>query len=155
MIENYSSERDPLSNVHEFGLISLLYVSRSSLSLEGDYKAVGDIVQTALARNAALRISGALIYTELHFAQVLEGPESAVGELMTSIVKDARHSDVTVVARRPVARRRFGSWTMAYNGPSAFLDRHVKPLVASRTAPRDADKLVEQLLSNIQRLYDL
>lgn len=155
MEELISPRIDRLGNLHELGIISLMYVSRSSLSLKGDYEVVDDIVRIALSRNAQLHVTGALIYTELHFAQVIEGPSSALGELMESIVTDKRHTDVTVVARHKISKRRFSAWSMAYKGPSPFLDRHVKPLVAAPNLARQGEEMVERLSNNIQRLYGL
>lgn len=119
------------SNVRELGLSSLIYVSRSSLSLDGDAEATEVIVATSIARNSPLKVTGALVYTELSFAQVLEGPAAAIRELMRSISNDDRHGDVTIVAEQRVSTRTFGAWSMAYDGPSPFLDRHIKPLLGS------------------------
>jgi Sensors of blue-light using FAD. len=154
MTELKSLEGRHSGNVCGLGLVALMYVSRSSLPLKGDYEAIEDIVQTAVSRNAKLQVTGALIYTEVHFAQVLEGPPAAVHQLMQSIGRDRRHSDVTVVAQHRIRNRRFGSWSMAYNAPSPYLDRHVKPLVAGPYLRRQGEETVERLFSNIKRLYD-
>jgi len=154
MMELTSLEGRRPENVCEIGLVTLMYVSRSSLSLKGDYEEIEDIVQTAVPHNVKIQVTGALIYTEVHFAQVLEGPRAAVHKLMQSIGRDRRHSDVTVVSQHRIRNRRFGSWSMAYNGPSPYLDRHVKPLVAGSYLPRQGEETVERLFSNIKRLYD-
>lgn len=140
------------SNVHELGLSALVYVSRSTLSLDGDASAVDDIVTVANQRNAILRVTGALVYTELHFAQVLEGAAQSIGELMDSILHDPRHCDVTVVAEHKSTSRRFGSWAMAYAGPSPYLDRHLKPLISPRSSDKPRAELVEALITSIRQL---
>lgn len=61
------------SNIHQLGLSSLVYVSRSTLALDGDAQAVNEIACSANARNAHLGVTGALLYTELHFAQLARG----------------------------------------------------------------------------------
>lgn len=142
-------------NVRELGLSSLVYVSRSLLSLDGDAPSVGNIVVAAIARNRGLRVTGALVYTELHFAQVLEGPMAAVRELMRSIMDDDRHSDVTIVAKQRISTRTFGAWSMAYNGPSPFLDRHIKPLFRIPYDSSQQGDLAERLLAKIRQLYQL
>ena len=155
MQENAPSSNTLSGNVHEIGLSSLMYVSRSSLSLGGDAAAVDEIVRCAVSRNAELQVTGALIYTELHFAQVLEGPALALRALMNSILKDKRHHDVTIVSRQRSAVRRFEAWAMAYDGPSAYLDRYVKPLIGtSESTPNQAEKAA-QLFAKIQHLYGL
>ena len=141
------------ANVHDLGLSSLVYVSRSRLPVEGDADALNDIINVAISRNRPLRVTGALIYTELHFAQVLEGSLHAIDELMSSIRKDERHRDVTVVAKQVISARIFADWAMAYSGPSPYLDRHVKPLISPATAKEDRSPLVGALIANMQRLY--
>jgi hypothetical protein len=139
------------SNVRELSLYTLVYVSRSALSIEGD-AAVDEIVKVANYRNAKLRVTGALVYTEIHFAQVLEGSKAAIAELMNSILGDQRHQDVTVVAEHKISHRRFPDWAMAYSGPSPYLDRNLKPLIAPRSWDKDRTELVERLINSIQRL---
>ena len=138
------------SNVHELGLLSLVYVSRSCLALDGEADTVKQIVRTATARNKSLRVTGALIYTELYFAQMLEGPSHAVNELMSSIRRDARHSDVTVVAEHRQSMRRFENWAMAYGGPSPHLDRYIKPLMSPAISRMERSSLVDRLMTIMQ-----
>lgn len=139
-------------NLHELGLSSLVYVSRSSLALNGDNDAVDEIVSIANSHNRTLRMSGALIYTELHFAQLLEGPACAIDELMRSIRRDERHCDVTVVAEQKISTRKFKDWAMAYSGPSPYLDRYIKRLISPATAEEERLPLVEHLITFMQRL---
>lgn len=109
-------------------LKTLLYVSESRLSLPDQAEEVGAIVEVARRRNGALAVTGALIFTEASFAQFLEGPPAAVDELMASIRRDPRHARVTIALEAPSAGRRFADWTMAYSGPSLYVERHVRPL---------------------------
>lgn len=148
-----SEQKMTSSNVHELNLSLLVYVSRSTLSIDGDAAVVEDIVKVANIRNALLRVTGALVYTELHFAQVLEGPAPAIEKLMASIRQDQRHTDLTVVAEHKAASRRFGAWEMAYAGPSPFFDRHLKPLIAPRPSDRPQTELVERLITSMLRLH--
>jgi hypothetical protein len=114
---------------------SLLYVSKSNLTLPEEAGEVLAIVATARRRNAELGVTGALVFTESRFAQVLEGDEEAIDALMLSILKDRRHEQVTVVDRTEVAMRRFPQWSMAYSGPSLYVDRHIKPLLVEIDKP--------------------
>jgi hypothetical protein len=52
---------------------SLLYVSRSRVAMPGGAAVVNAIVQGAVAWNGANGVTGALLFTERHFAQLLEG----------------------------------------------------------------------------------
>ena len=109
-------------------ITSLLYVSRSTLELPRQAQQIEAIVQVSRSRNAGIDVTGALVFTERHWAQNIEGPEAAIDELMESIRRDRRNTDVDVVYREPIADRRFATWAMAYAGPSTFVAGNVLPL---------------------------
>jgi hypothetical protein len=132
--------------VRELGLFSLLYVSRSSLEGSQEEAQVGEIIRIAVARNAELRVTGSLLFTGAHFAQVLEGPREAVADLMSSIEADSRHRDVTTVKTRTIGQRMFPDWAMAYSGRSPFLDRHLKPLLSPLLEQDARNELVDEVL---------
>jgi hypothetical protein len=132
-------------NQNDTQIISICYVSRSSLEGSEALEAVSDIVIFASSNNAQLRVTGGLLYTGVHFAQVLEGPQKHVEELLSKIERDGRHTAVTVVDRRPIKRRKFPSWAMAYSGPSPFLDRHIKPLLSPFVTGAQREELINSL----------
>ncbi|MDB5479338.1 MAG: blue light sensor protein [Caulobacteraceae bacterium] len=110
---------------------SLLYVSKSLVDPRDRNHAVADIVTVARSRNATLRVTGALISTDGAFAQVLEGPPAAVDELMVSIYRDRRHTDVNVVLVESLAERRFPAWALAYSGLATYVRGHIEPLMGN------------------------
>ena len=122
-------------------LRSLLYVSRILIPIEDRPTEIDRFVAVSTARNRTLNITGALIVTKSRFAQVLEGPDSAIEELMTSIRRDPRHGELAVVFDRAIAGRRFDGWSMAYSGNAEYVTRLVDPLGAVSTPPGDADAL--------------
>ena len=77
------------------------------------------ILEDARVGNEARGITGALIYVDAVFFQVLEGDREAVLELMASITRDARHGQVKVFYEAEVEARTFGSWKMAFLNPTA------------------------------------
>ena len=107
----------------------LLYVSDSRIEAADVQSAVLQIVVNAQVKNIELGITGALIFTGEHFAQVLEGPQEAIDTLMAYINADPRHGNLVVVDRSSITRRRFPDWQMAYQGPSPFVSRHVARLM--------------------------
>lgn len=109
--------------------VSLLYVSKSTLKASEEAGEVGDIVQVAQSRNAALGVTGALVLARGSFAQVLEGERAAVDELMISILADKRHKEVNVVQIEEIERRRFDRWSLAYIGASTYVDTKIAPLL--------------------------
>lgn len=89
-------------------------------------------------------MTGALVSTAAHFAQILEGQAAAIEELMDSIHRDVRHDQVTVLRVASITQRRFPDWSMAYSGHSTYLARHISPLVSADIAKDDVriDRLI-------------
>lgn len=73
---------------------------------------VRDIAEQAAARNAALGVTGVLRFNGLSFVQILEGADGAVDELMASIRRDPRHSNVQILGQWSVKVRLFPDWRM-------------------------------------------
>ncbi|MDB5695353.1 MAG: hypothetical protein JWN21_896 [Sphingomonas bacterium] len=108
---------------------SLLYVSRQSPFTVDPERTIEEIVAAARLFNASMGITGALVSTQAHFAQLLEGPIAVVDSLMERIECDNRHTDVTVLHIEAVARRRLTNWSMAYSGNSGYVARQIEPLI--------------------------
>ena len=129
-------------------LQSLLYISESAIELGKEQTEIKRILATAHAFNPSVGITGALVFTGTHFAQVIEGEEAAVSGLIASIARDNRHAHLNIVTRDPLTTRRFPDWSMAYNGPSQFVSRHVTRLMnypSPAESSRAADWLAELL----------
>ena len=91
----------------------LLYLSRRSPSLT--IPAIGPLAEAARSRNAALGVTGALLFDGRHFSQYLEGPSQALDTLMADIDLDPRHEDVRLLHRGVLETpRRFAGWHMVY-----------------------------------------
>jgi hypothetical protein len=128
----------------------LLYVSRSLLRLPEEVGEVDRIVAVARRENERLGVTGALVFTRAHFAQVLEGEEKAVETLMRRIRRDRRHDSVTVVSEGQRDGRLFPQWSMAYSGGSLYVDRHIKPLLAPGAEQASTGHLAEKLVRLIR-----
>lgn len=109
------------------------------------------IVATAVKRNPASGLTGALLFTGRHFAQVLEGDSASIDGLMAAISDDSRHDQLMMVARGPLIERRFCDWSMAYFGPSQFVSRHVTRLLndPSRSEQRRCAEWLTDLLTEL------
>lgn len=110
-------------------LESLLYISESTIPADDAQGELKGILATCHANNPSAGITGALIFTGTHFAQVIEGKTAAIDDLIASIERDPRHTQVHIVTRDVLSERRFPDWSMAYNGPSQFVSRHVTRLL--------------------------
>jgi hypothetical protein len=91
-------------------LYRLVYASTSLLSDDQDIarQQIADILSSSRRNNAADDITGALLFSETNFAQVLEGPRAAVERLY----------EIILLLTEPLAARQFPQWSMAYIGPS-------------------------------------
>ncbi len=76
------------------------------------------ILETSRVNNARVGVTGALMFNAGCFAQVLEGPTSAVEATFERIQQDERHGDVALLAYDVVESRLFTDWSMAYVGAS-------------------------------------
>jgi hypothetical protein len=102
------------------GLSRLVYYSQTNLScstaaVEGDIRS---ILLASRRRNAADDLTGALIFNNGIFAQVLEGPRSAVEATFERIQRDDRHANVEVLDFAPISERAFPTWSMGFLGSS-------------------------------------
>jgi hypothetical protein len=77
------------------------------------------ILADARDGNRARDVTGALVYVDGVFFQLLEGDEAVVRSLMTNIASDTRHQSVKVFYEAQVDVRAFESWSMAYLSPTA------------------------------------
>ncbi|MEN9897270.1 MAG: hypothetical protein RLZZ66_919 [Pseudomonadota bacterium] len=93
----------------------LIYASR--VSDEFCEQDLMDILYISRKFNKLRNISGALIYHNHCFLQVLEGGEHDVKTLFNDhIVSDKRHKDVMVLNQSVVDKRDFRYWTMGFFG---------------------------------------
>ena len=107
----------------------LLYVSQSKINEAEASSVVARIVATSIERNKEHNLTGALIFTGTHFAQVLEGSQKNLDDFMVKIKNNPSHGSMRVIDRSPITERQFGHWSMAYQGPSQFVSRHVTQLL--------------------------
>jgi len=122
---------------------SLIYVSTRCAGAEDGATDVRDIVAVSRPRNASLEVTGALVATPTCFAQILEGPEAALAELMASIRDDPRHRDIRLVDLGGRAKRDFAGWSLAYSGESTYVGQAIGQMMGARDFdfPKDVNRL--------------
>lgn len=100
----------------------ILYVSRVAAGTE-----LADVMELARdsgPRNAAAGISGALVFVDGWFAQVLEGPAPALRATYARILNDPRHAEVSFRARERALCPLFGGAGLVFLAGTT-LDRSV------------------------------
>jgi hypothetical protein len=102
----------------------LLYRSKATSTLGSLH--LFNMLTEARAKNAAMHITGHLLYTKEVFVQCIEGPSESIESLWQCLQKDTRHHDIELLARGPIDERKFNDWSMAFSSyPS--LNRYSMP----------------------------
>ena len=74
-----------------------------------------DIIDTALAHNDEMDVSGYLVRTRLKYYQVLEGEHDVLEDLLGMIQRDRRHTNVKILSDKTTDKRLFAKWGMGYH----------------------------------------
>jgi len=115
----------------------LVYISRSvKLMKSADLL---PLLEQARKRNESRNITGMLLYKDRSFIQLLEGPDTVVEEVFSSISADCRHMKVKTIINMQVAERSFSKWSMGFHSlnennidlPAAYTDFMSIPISTS------------------------
>lgn len=98
----------------------LVYLSRATMHV--DRAELVDITSISQANNRAADITGALMFCDGYFLQILEGDPAVLVQTLDKISQDVRHADVQVIERRDNVTRMFGDWEMACLHEQAMTD---------------------------------
>ena len=102
---------DPEDAFKEHLIFNLVYCSQVSEGVDGSD--VDAIIASSRRRNAALGITGILVFGSGVFFQWIEGPKAEVMDLVKLIESDRRHEMmVTLSTDEEVRERIFPSWDM-------------------------------------------
>jgi hypothetical protein len=99
-------------------LFRIVYCSRSCIPGDPDVqnREIESVLAASRRNNVRHDITGALLFTDGSFAQVLEGRLADVEATLALIARDPRHGEVTTLEIGPIDRRDFGEWSMAFAG---------------------------------------
>ncbi len=93
----------------------IAYVSHSKTRL--DEVLLSDILTASKQNNTRDDICGVLMYHDRLFFQVLEGERTLVKNCYRRILRDSRHSAISLMWEGEAETRAFASWAMGYAGP--------------------------------------
>ncbi|MFC5929387.1 BLUF domain-containing protein [Cryobacterium melibiosiphilum] len=99
-------------------LLSIAYVSASAVPLSDED--IAAILVQARANNDEHHLTGALIYHEGKFIQILEGPDDEVRDRFAVIRADPRHRSIHTVSEEKITSRQFPGWTMGFRPLSSM-----------------------------------
>lgn len=86
--------------------------------------------------NANAQITGVLTFHNGAFAQILEGPEPALRELLRRITEDTRHHKLRILADDPIDQRSYADWSMEYLSPNNFVHKQIDRILQQAKAAR-------------------
>ena len=98
-----------------------------------------ELLTQAQQGNDRRGITGALVYGDGQFMQIMEGEQAALEALYAHLGQDRRHKGLFKLADRPIAERRFSEWSMAFQAvsPAEFeqLVGYVAPVRLAQQLP--------------------
>ena len=95
-------------------LSRIVYFSENRIEPTERDRQITELQRVAVSRNRRCQVTGALVYDDRWFAQALEGEIHFVEDILDSILRDARHANVTIVSKIIVPERLFGKWSMGF-----------------------------------------
>jgi len=133
----------------------LVYVSAASRALAP--ADLDTILTSARRANPLHDVTGMLLYIDLDFLQVLEGPADGVEAIYRRILGDRRHTAQRILVDRTADERLFGGWSMGFDRPSPDQAQSAGAFKITRDALNDAvaaDKAVE-IATLIRTFYNV
>jgi hypothetical protein len=112
---------------------------------------VGKILVQARENNGDRGVTGMLVFVDDVFIQVLEGSRGVVSSLLSSIMRDERHSDVHIVHANPVSSRLFPTKMACFDVMSSDTPLLQRYAVSDgfdpyQLSPQSLDDLIEDLI---------
>lgn len=106
-------------------LFRLVYYSRNAIKQLGRPMAaeMKEIMNVSNLNNPSAGITGALVFNDQYFAQILEGDRKSVTSTFCRIATDNRHNEIVILDAHPAEHRLFDGWAMAFAGHSPEVDR--------------------------------
>jgi hypothetical protein len=104
-------------------LTQITYASRALFQQSTDpylvEPEVEDILRKSRANNRMRRIVGVLCFGDGYFLQCLQGEVNDLNQLLESIKKDKRHTDIQLLHQVTIDVKTFARWSMKYAGVSS------------------------------------
>lgn len=98
----------------------IIYMSTASWSMTDTE--LEELLRQAQQGNERMGITGALVYGDGQFMQIMEGEQAALEALYSHLGQDPRHKGLFKFADRAIPARRFSDWSMGFQvvSPAAF-----------------------------------
>ena len=111
-------------------LVAKTYLSQSKLDWTDE--AIDQLLERSKQNNATRGITGAMIYANGYFMQLIEGPQIAVDELYSAIEADPRHEVLSLIHNQEIKDRHFSDWAMEYRDSDDLGERALMTIHAAK-----------------------
>ena len=111
-------------------LVAKTYLSQSKLDWTDE--AIDQLLERSKQNNATKGITGAMIYANGYFMQLIEGPQIAVDELYSTIEADPRHDVLSLLHDQEIKSRHFSDWAMEYRDSDDLGERALMTIHAAK-----------------------
>ena len=111
-------------------LVAKTYLSQSKLDWTDE--AIDQLLERSKQNNATRGITGAMIYANGYFMQLIEGPQIAVDELYSAIEADPRHEVLSLLHNQEIKDRHFSDWAMEYRDSDDLGERALMTIHAAK-----------------------
>lgn len=111
-------------------LVAKTYLSQSKLDWTDE--AIDGLLERSKRNNATRKITGAMIYANGYFMQLIEGPQIAVDELYSAIEADPRHEVLSLLHNQEIKDRHFSDWAMEYRDSDDLGERALMTVHAAK-----------------------
>jgi EAL domain-containing protein (putative c-di-GMP-specific phosphodiesterase class I) len=139
----------------ESGLFQIAYISDNTTATSPEQLTLimKSIQEASKKNNEADNISGALMFNQLCFAQILEGESHVIEKTFERIQCDPRHQNIQVLDYRSIETRSFPDWAMAFIGESVSNTNQFDQLsiIRGTSATDDRTARLQQVL--LQSVY--
>jgi hypothetical protein len=88
------------------------YIYTSEATKVFHKKELIDLLHDSRAYNTIDEICGFLFYNDGVFLQIIEGKTEAVNHLFSRIIKDSRHSNISIIIKESISEFLFEKWSM-------------------------------------------
>lgn len=124
MLLSHNAASTAMPEERSMYLSRMIYYSKNAIppGQQSAYTEIKQILNKSVENNKLINVSGALLFNQNYFAQVLEGDRKAITETFCRISQDKRHSDIVILETKPVNERIFLDWSMAFAGHSDVAD---------------------------------
>lgn len=132
-------------------MFQLVYISIASADFH--VSMMPEILAASRRNNARRDITGALVFANGSFLQVLEGEEEAVESLYKMIERDRRHSWTTRLYSNKISQRCFPDWAMGWHQTDGSCE--IAHLISDISDKRDLEAMPTRRTRELDRVFDI